>query len=101
MNKDDISGESAEVLDYVAQYLQDNPDARLRLRGHADATGTERENKLLSVKRAFNVKRYLAYEKGISLSRIESDGYGEGSPIANNDSDNGRARNRRVEMMIE
>lgn len=101
VNKDEISGESAEVLDYIAQYLQENPETSLRLRGHADATGSERENKLLSVKRAFNVKRYLAYEKGISLSRIKSDGLGEESPIADNATDNGRARNRRVELQIE
>jgi outer membrane protein OmpA-like peptidoglycan-associated protein len=101
VNKDEISVETAEVLDYVATYLKENPNARLRLRGHADATGSERENKLLSVKRAFSVKRYLAYEKGIALARIESDGLGEASPIADNETDNGRARNRRVELQIE
>lgn len=101
VNEEELNGDAQVVLDYVANYLQENPEAKLRLRGHADATGSDRENKILSVKRAFNVKRYLSYNKGISLARIESDGQGEDTPIADNDSEDGRARNRRVEMTIE
>ncbi|MFK7972474.1 MAG: OmpA family protein [Bacteroidia bacterium] len=101
VNQDVISTDAQEQLGYVAQFMKENPDAILRLRGHADATGAERENKILSVKRAFNVKRYLAYEMGIPLSRIESNGNGENAPIADNNSESGRAQNRRVELTVE
>lgn len=55
---------------------------------------------MLSVKRAFKVKYYLVYQKGIRMARISSDGYGDASPISTNDSAEGRKQNRRVELRM-
>ncbi|MEM6263812.1 MAG: OmpA family protein [Bacteroidota bacterium] len=99
-NEDEILPESFEVLDEVANILERNQDARLKLLGHTDALGEENENLILSIKRAFRVKYYLVHEKGIKLSRIESDGAGEIDPIASNDNPGGRKLNRRVEFSL-
>lgn len=100
VNASDLTYEGKTALDDVVEFLHQNPQAKLQLVGHADATGSDRENKILSVMRAFAVKRYLTYEKGIALHRVLSNGEGENAPVADNASDEGRAQNRRVELQL-
>lgn len=99
-NSNELKPESFPVLDKIAEILEKYPDAHLSITGHTDAVGDEKGNLVLSIKRAFQVKYYLVNEKGIRLSRIDSDGYGEQKPISDNDSVEGRSLNRRVEFEL-
>ncbi|MEO0472068.1 MAG: OmpA family protein [Bacteroidota bacterium] len=96
----DLKDESFSTLDEIAELLQKYPNHDLQVMGHTDATGTDRQNIILSKQRAFKVKYYLVYEKGVSLSRIHSDGYSSTEPIDSNESVEGRQRNRRVEFRL-
>ncbi len=69
------------------------------LAGHTDNTGTEKYNDALSVRRAKAVGSYLTGERGIPPNRLIVKGYGESAPIATNDTAEGRAKNRRVEIL--
>jgi outer membrane protein OmpA-like peptidoglycan-associated protein len=99
-NSDNLKSESLPVLDRISEILQKYPEASLRVEGHADVTGSDNDNLVLSIKRAFKVKYYLVHEKGVKLSRIESNGLGANRPIADNSTDEGRQRNRRVEFEL-
>ncbi|MCB0851183.1 MAG: OmpA family protein, partial [Bacteroidetes bacterium] len=72
----------------------------LVLKGHADARGAEKENLVLSIMRAYNVKYYLVSNHGISQRRINSRGFGESNPIADNGTTQGRDQNRRVDFQL-
>ncbi|MBO6937670.1 MAG: OmpA family protein [Deltaproteobacteria bacterium] len=85
-------------LDRVVEYLEHKPDARIRVSGHTDNVGNPRANQRLSEQRAQAVREYLV-SKGIAGDRIEAVGYGDTQPLASNDSDEGRARNRRIEAI--
>ncbi|WP_136254483.1 OmpA family protein [Onishia niordana] len=85
------------ILADVAEKLAANPEARVRLEGHTDSVGSDSYNKELSQERANSVKAFLASE-GIDTSRMNAIGYGEEQPIATNDTEAGRAENRRVEL---
>lgn len=100
MSSDELKTESFPVLDKIADILEKYPRAQLKITGHTDDVGDEKDNLILSIKRAFKVKYYLVKEKGIRLSRIDSDGFGEQQPIANNDSQQGRQLNRRVQFEL-
>lgn len=91
---------SLGVLDTVALILKKYPEYNLQVLGHTDNTGDPTFNQILSVKRAFQVKYYLVYTKGIRLSRISSDGYNSAVPLADNTTERGRAMNRRVELKV-
>lgn len=99
-NSDQLDPVSKATLDEVAYMLHNNSEATLIVKGHADASGTDRHNKVLSIMRAYHVKYYLVYEKGISQARIVSSGFGEESPIANNTTESGRSLNRRVDFQL-
>ncbi|WP_192034335.1 OmpA family protein [Halomonas sp. YLGW01] len=86
-----------DILADVGEKLAANPDARVRLEGHTDSVGSASYNKQLSQRRADSVKAFLASE-GIDPNRMTAIGYGEEQPIASNDTDAGRAMNRRVEL---
>lgn len=86
-------------LDKLAQVLADNPDTNINIYGHTDSKGTDAYNLSLSQRRADAVKAYLA-GKGIASSRMITKGEGESMPVATNDTDEGRAKNRRVEFAI-
>jgi len=90
---------SFPLLDEVAQALTDNPTIRVRIEGHTDSQGSDKFNLKLSQSRAASVRKYLI-GKGISADRMESQGFGEGVPIADNRTAGGRAQNRRVEFFI-
>lgn len=87
-------------LDQVAAALMDVPARNLIVEGYTDSQGTDSYNQALSQRRADAVRDYLVH-KGYPSERIQSRGMGEGSPIANNASAEGRANNRRVEIVIE
>ncbi len=85
------------LLDDVVRVLKENPDLRLEIQGHTDNTGSFKYNMKLSKKRAKAVMNYLV-ERGISPSRLIAKGYGYTMPVASNDTPEGRAKNRRVEL---
>ncbi|MDV7697892.1 OmpA family protein [Chryseobacterium soli] len=86
-------------LDKLAQVLTNNPDTNINIYGHTDAKGTDAYNLNLSERRANAVKTYLS-SKGIASSRMFAKGEGKSQPVATNDTEEGRAKNRRVEFAI-
>ena len=86
-------------LDRVAQVLAAYPQTTLLVAGHTDSTGSEEYNMKLSQQRADTVKNALVL-RGVAAQRISAVGYGEGHPIADNDTEFGRQQNRRVEVRI-
>ena len=94
-----IKPELRAVLDPFANGLRDDPAARVTIVGHTDNTGSDAVNNPLSVERATSVRDYLT-TRGISTSRIETYGRGEREPVADNSSEAGRAKNRRVEIFL-
>lgn len=100
-NSNKIIGQrSFEALDLVAEVLKQHPEIRrLEIAGHADAVGPREENQVLSERRAASVGNYLI-SKGIERDRLLTRGYGYEQPVADNNTDDGRARNRRVEFKI-
>lgn len=86
-------------LDKLAEVLKNNPDTNINIYGHTDSKGTDAYNQALSERRAAAVKNYLI-SSGVSASRMITMGMGEKEPIATNDTEVGRAQNRRVEFAI-
>ena len=96
-----IEPASAGVLELVAEQLRENPTLRVRIEGYTDERASEGHNLELSRERAESVKRILV-GFGIAADRLETVGLGEADPIASNDTPEGRALNRRVELdMVE
>jgi OOP family OmpA-OmpF porin len=95
----DIKEVSFPLLDEVVGVMNDAPEIRIAVYGHTDSRGSATYNKELSLKRARSVVKYLT-DKGIAPARLEADGFGAAKPIASNDTDIGRAANRRVEFKI-
>jgi outer membrane protein OmpA-like peptidoglycan-associated protein len=87
------------VLDPFANSLRDDPSAHLMIVGHTDNTGSDAVNNPLSVERAHSVRDYLV-TRGVAASRVETAGRGEREPVADNSSEAGRAKNRRVEIFL-
>lgn len=87
------------ILDSVAQVMKDYPNIKVRVEGHTDSDGSDSYNLKLSQSRAAAVHEYLV-AKGISGSRLTSEGYGEARPIDTNRTSSGKANNRRVEFHI-
>ena len=102
-NSAEIVPDSFEQLHQVAQALQDAQlsSARIRVEGHTDNRGSASYNQQLSERRAQAVKRYLAEKEGIPVARLEARGYGmsRSLPGVSQDTDAGRAQNRRVEFV--
>lgn len=88
------------ALDEAAQVFQEFPKTAIVVQGHTDATGTEMHNQELSEDRAQSVVSYLT-GRGVDAARITAVGYGEGQPIASNDTESGRSRNRRVDLLLK
>jgi OOP family OmpA-OmpF porin len=92
---------SHSLLDEVAQVIKDNPQIKkLRVEGHASSEGSDDYNLKLSDKRANAVMKYLTNQGGIDTGMLSAKGYGEAQPIASNDTEEGREKNRRVEFTI-
>jgi outer membrane protein OmpA-like peptidoglycan-associated protein len=92
------SGSSAK-LDEAVQILKDNASVRVQIQGHTDNMGDPEFNQALSEKRAVSVKTYLV-SKGIDANRLETTGFGENVPLADNETADGRANNRRIEFRV-
>ncbi len=95
-----IKPESRQALEAAARMLNENPTINVEIQGHTDSKGSDAYNLSLSDRRAASVVTYLVQILGIDMSRLTSRGYGESMPIATNDTDAGRALNRRVEFKI-
>ncbi len=98
-DKAEVRTDGIPVLKEAASILKENPDVRVAVNGHTDSMGPEDYNKTLSLRRAEAVKKFLVSE-GISAARLEVNGFGESQPVASNDTRDGRAQNRRVELKI-
>lgn len=94
-----ITTTSATSLEKLVAMMKQNTDYRIVLEGHTDSSGPAEYNQKLSGYRAQSVKNYLV-QRGISVDRIEVRGYGESQPVASNDTEAGRAINRRVEFKV-
>jgi OOP family OmpA-OmpF porin len=79
--------------------LEKNPKIHVRIEGHTDSQGNEASNQGLSEDRTESVMQYLI-EQGISAKRLDAQGYGENSPIAPNDTEDGMRQNRRVDFVV-
>ncbi|HJQ85575.1 MAG TPA: OmpA family protein [Candidatus Binatia bacterium] len=89
-----------DVLDGAVKTMRDNPTLSVVIEGHTDSVGSDAYNERLSERRANAVKDYLV-RQGISSSRITTRGYGESRPVASNDTEEGRAQNRRAEIIAD
>jgi outer membrane protein OmpA-like peptidoglycan-associated protein len=98
-DSDTIDGRFHAVLDDVANVLSTYDQSVVDVIGHADARGTDEYNQGLSERRASSVAGYLL-NRGVIRERLYVAGLGERSPVASNDTDAGRAQNRRVEIVI-
>lgn len=95
-----LTPEARSTLDETAEILRSRPELVLDLQGHASSEGTDGYNLRLSQRRAQSVHDYLV-ASGIAANRLETTGFGETRPDASNDSEAGRAKNRRVEFVIQ
>jgi outer membrane protein OmpA-like peptidoglycan-associated protein len=98
-NSSTLSAASKTSLDNFATSLINNPDTDVKIYGHTDNTGTDAINNPLSERRASAVYSYLT-QKGVSNSRLTSQGLGSTQPVADNSTKAGQAQNRRVEVYI-
>ena len=94
-----LSADAKNNLDKLSQVLKNNPDTNINIYGFTDSKGTDSYNQNLSERRAAAVKSYLS-QRGVPSNRMYSMGMGEADPVASNDTDMGRAKNRRVEFAI-
>jgi OmpA-OmpF porin, OOP family len=97
-DKADIKPESQPIVDEIVKLLKNNPNLNLTVEGHTDNIGTPSYNKQLSEARAKSVVGALTAQ-GIEAQRLKAVGYGQDKPIADNSTDEGRAKNRRVELV--
>jgi outer membrane protein OmpA-like peptidoglycan-associated protein len=98
-NSADILANSQKVLDEFIVFLNDHPTLQIGIEGHTDNVGSDEFNLILSENRAKAVYNYLV-NNGIDANRLQYKGFGESSPIATNDTEEGRAMNRRTEFVI-
>jgi len=96
---DKIKAESYKTLADIGTMLADNPDLRVSIEGHTDSDGADAANMTLSQKRSDSVKAYLVSNYKLDATRLETKGWGESKPMDKNDSPEGKANNRRVELV--
>jgi outer membrane protein OmpA-like peptidoglycan-associated protein len=99
VNSDKLKPESYSTLKEIADVLKENSALRIKIVGHTDSDGDDALNLDLSKRRSASVKNELVNKFGIDAGRLETDGKGESTPIAANDSAVNKARNRRVEFI--
>ncbi len=97
--KADIKADSFGLLDFIAFQMQRCPAQVVEIGGHTDSDGADDANLALSQSRADAVRDYLA-RAGVLFSRLQTKGFGESQPVAGNDTDDGKAKNRRIEFKI-
>lgn len=98
-NSFDLSAESKAVLDQLIVFLVENPSIHIEIQGHTDNIGDDASNLKLSENRSRSVYTYLI-EKGVDETRLTYKGHGETMPVASNESEEGRAKNRRTVFVI-
>ncbi|HEX8316141.1 MAG TPA: OmpA family protein [Flavisolibacter sp.] len=96
---DKIKPESAGVLKEIASVLKENPAVAIKILGHTDSDGDDTKNLDLSKRRAAAVKQALVKDFGIEENRMQTDGFGESKPVSANTTKEGKAQNRRVELI--
>ncbi len=96
--KSDIKPESQKTVDEIAEMLKANAAMKISVEGHTDDVGTPAANKILSEKRAQSIMAYLV-TKGIDKTRLTAKGWGQEKPIADNRTEDGKGKNRRVEIV--
>lgn len=99
LDKAELTPAGREVLEKVVRFMNDQPEITLDVWGHTDWTGSAVYNLGLSQRRAAAAVQYLI-ERGIAPGRVKSAGFGESRPLASNETEEGRERNRRVELNI-
>jgi outer membrane protein OmpA-like peptidoglycan-associated protein len=99
VNKSELTDATRENLSDLAANLNEHKDTEILIEGHTDASGSEEYNQELSKKRAQSVTDYLVAQ-GVDGSRLSVIGYGESQPVADNETEEGKQANRRVELAI-
>lgn len=99
-NKAELKESSLPILKEFAAFMNEHPNMIIEIRGHTDASGRDEDNLALSMERAFEVMNFLV-KSGVDGKRITARGYGETQPIAPNDTEEGRAKNRRTEFFVK
>lgn len=97
--KSSLKQESFKELDELYEFLSLKPNLKIEISGHTDDVGDDDNNMILSKNRALSVKNYLL-SKGISKTRIIIKAYGETKPVADNTTQEGRSKNRRIEVLV-
>jgi len=96
----DLRPEDRELLSRIAGILMTSHDYTISVNGHTDDVGSDAYNQKLSERRAESVKTWLTTKEGLDASRMTTKGWGEAKPVAPNDTDANRQKNRRVEVAI-
>jgi OOP family OmpA-OmpF porin len=96
-DKSELGPNAGSILDETVTALQRCPQKRVRLDAYTDSAGSDAYNQALSQRRADSVRAYLV-QHGVAAARIDARGLGESNPVASNDTAEGRAQNRRVEL---
>jgi outer membrane protein OmpA-like peptidoglycan-associated protein/HEPN domain-containing protein len=99
--KSDLKRSSMELLKKVGNAIDIFPRSELVIEGHTDSYGGDMSNQLLSQKRAESLQQFIITQMRISRTRVMATGYGETSPVANNETEAGRAKNRRIDIVIK
>lgn len=99
VDKYDLKDKSVTELQKILRFLKENPSVKVEISGHTDNSGSPSYNVQLSEKRAQSVNNYLI-ERGIAPERLRTKGYGSDQPIADNTTEEGRQKNRRIEFKV-
>ena len=95
-----MSGTDWPILSALAETLKQNSGMKIQIAGHTDSSGDAKANQALSDRRAATVKRILSEKYGADAARITTKGWGSEQSVADNNTDEGRAFNRRVEIVL-
>ena len=97
----ELESDNFALLNKITKAIDTFPGSTIRVSGHTDSTGSDPVNQKLSEERASKVAKFLTEVGGVEASRVTAYGYGESRPVASNETADGRASNRRVEVLIE
>lgn len=100
-DKSDVRADAATALSQLATIIRANPSGQTRLEGHTDSVGDDSYNQALSERRAVSVKKWLVEREQIDGAKLITRGWGEARPVAPNDTDLNRQKNRRLEAIVE
>lgn len=100
-DKAGIRADAAKALSQLATIIRAQPKGRARLEGHTDSKGDDAYNQKLSERRAESVRKWLVEKEGIDGARLTTKGWGETKPVAPNDTDANRQKNRRLQAIVE